>query len=71
MIDLYSYDTSNGMRARILLEECELPYQLHAVDLLKGEHRKPEFLDMNPAGAIPVLVDDDGPDGVPLTLTLS
>ncbi len=71
MIDLYSYDTSNGMRARILLEECELPYQLHAVDLLKGEHRKPEFLALNPAGAIPVLVDDDGPDGVPLTLTQS
>jgi len=71
MIDLYSYDTSNGMRARILLEECELPYQLHAVDLRKGEHRKPEFLALNPAGAIPVLVDDDGPGDVPLTLTQS
>ena len=37
MIDLYAAGTSNGMRARIALEECGLPYTLHPVDLAKGE----------------------------------
>ena len=71
MIDLYSYDTSNGMRARILLEECSLAYHIHPVDLMRGEQRSAAFLALNPAGAIPVMVDRDGPGGAPLTLTQS
>jgi len=68
MIDLYAAGTSNGMRARIALEECGLAYTYHPVDLAKGEHKTPQFLAMNPNGAIPVIVDRDGPDGKPLTL---
>ena len=59
MIDLYAAGTSNGMRARIALEECGLRYNWHPVDLMKGENRTPQFLAMNPMGQIPVLIDDD------------
>jgi glutathione S-transferase len=71
MIDLYAAGTSNGMRARIALEECGLPYELHRIDLAKGEHKTPQFLAMNPNGQIPVIVDRDGPGGKPLTLSQS
>jgi GST-like protein len=71
MIDLYAAGTSNGMRARIALEECGLPYQLLPVDLAKGENKTPQFLAMNPNGQIPVIVDHDGPGGKPVTLSQS
>jgi len=71
MIDLYAAGTSNGMRARIALEECGLPYKLIPIDLAKGEHKTPQFLAMNPNGQIPVIVDHDGPGGKPLTLSQS
>ena len=71
MIDLYAAGTSNGMRARIAVEECALPYKLHPIALDKGENRTPQFLAMNPNGQIPVLVDSDGPGGKPLTLSQS
>jgi GSH-dependent disulfide-bond oxidoreductase len=71
MIDLYAAATSNGIRARIALEECGLAYALHPVDLAKGEHKTPQFLAMNPNGQIPVIVDHDGPGGKPLTLSQS
>lgn len=71
MIDLYLAGTANGLRASVALEEAGLPYRAHKVDLAKGEQRSPEFLKLNPAGLIPVIVDPDGPDGKPLTLSQS
>ena len=71
MIDLYLSGTANGFRASVALEEAGLPYRTHKVDLAKGEHRSPEFLKLNPAGLIPVIVDQDGPGGKPLTLSQS
>jgi len=71
MIDLYAAGTSNGMRARIALEECGLPYTFHPIALDKGEHKTAAFLAMNPNGQIPVIVDRDGPGGKPLTLSQS
>ena len=71
MIDLYAAGTSNGLRARIALEECGLPYTFHPIALDKGEHKAPDFLAMNPNGQIPVIVDRDGPGGKPLTLAQS
>ena len=70
MIDLYTFNTSNGHRASIILEECGLPYRVHKVDLAKGEQRAPDFLNINPAGAIPAIVDHDVPGG-PLKLSQS
>ncbi len=71
MIDLYAAGTSNGMRAKVMLEECGLPYTLHPVDLAKGEQKTPDFLAKNPWGMIPVLVDSDGPGGKPVTISQS
>jgi GST-like protein len=71
MIDLYLAPTANGQRAAVALAECGLAFRAHKVDLAKGEQRTAEFLKLNPAGAIPVLVDQDGPGGKPLTLAQS
>lgn len=40
-----------------LLNELGLEYELHPVDLMQGEHRRPEFLALNPAAKLPVLID--------------
>lgn len=71
MIDLYTWQTSNGQRAAIMLEECGFPYRVNKIDLFKNEQQSPQFLKVNPAGQIPAIVDPDGPGGRPLTLSQS
>jgi GST-like protein len=71
MIDLYAAGTSNGMRARIALEECGLAYKLHPIALEKGENKTPQFMALNPNAQIPVIVDHEGPGGKPLTVSQS
>jgi GST-like protein len=71
MIEFHTFDTSNGQRVAIMLEECAFEYRVHRVDLTKGEQRKPEYLAINPAGAIPAIVDSDGPGGKPLAVAQS
>lgn len=70
MIDIYTTGTANGQRSMIMLEETGLPYRKHYVDREKKEQRRPEFLAINPLGALPTLIDHDAPGG-PLTLTQS
>jgi glutathione S-transferase len=71
MIDLYAAGTSNGMRARMALEECALAYSFHPIALDKGENKTPQFLALNPNAQIPVIIDHAGPGGKPLTLSQS
>ena len=71
MIDLYAAGTSNGMRARIALEECGLKYNWHPIDLAEGEHKTPQFLALNPMGQIPVMIDNEGPGGKKITMAQS
>ena len=71
MIDLYLAPTANGQRAAVALAECGLAFKAHRVDLAKGEQRTPEYLRLNPAGQIPVMVDQDGPGGKALTIAQS
>ncbi len=71
MIDLYTANSSNGRRAAIILEECGLTHRVHKYALLKDEHKNPEFAAIAPAGSIPVIVDSDGPGGMPITLAQS
>jgi len=71
VIDLYTWQTSNGQRAAIMLEECGFPYRVNKVDLSRNEQQSPEFLKVNPAGQIPAIVDPDGPGGRPLALAQS
>lgn len=68
MIDLYSWPTPNGHKIHIMLEECGLPYQVHAIDIGAGEQFQPEFLRISPNNKIPALVDSDGPGGEPIAL---
>jgi GST-like protein len=62
VIDLYTSATPNGWKASITLEELELPYEVHAIDLMAGDQKKPEFLAINPNGRIPAIVDRDAGD---------
>ena len=71
MIDLYAAATSNGIRVKIMLEECNLAYRLNVVDIFAGAHREPDFLAINPQGLTPAIVDRDGPDGNSLTMAQS
>jgi GSH-dependent disulfide-bond oxidoreductase len=59
MIDLYTAPTPNGWKASIVLEELELPYEVHVINLLAGEQKDPEYLKINPNGRIPTIVDRD------------
>ncbi len=59
MIDLYTSPTPNGWKASVTLEELELPYETHSVNLTSGEQKTPAFLKINPNGRIPAIVDRD------------
>jgi GST-like protein len=59
MIDLYTAPTPNGWKASIMLEELELPYTVHALNLGKLDQKQEAFLRINPNGRIPAIVDRD------------
>jgi glutathione S-transferase len=56
---LYEFPPTRSIRPRWMLQELEVPFESVWVNLPKGEHRSPEFLKLNPAGKVPVLVDGD------------
>jgi GST-like protein len=68
LIDLYTWSTPNGRKVSIMLEETGLPYQVHAIDIGKGDQFKPEFVAINPNSKIPAIVDGEGPAGKPFAL---
>ena len=68
MIDVYSWPTPNGHKVHIMLEECGLPYQTHAINIGRGDQFQPDFLKISPNNKIPAIVDSDGPDGQPIAL---
>ena len=65
MIEAYSWRTSNGRKLHIALEELELEYHIHPIDIRKGDQFEPEFLKISPNNKIPAIVDQDGPSGRP------
>lgn len=62
-IELHAFDTPNGRKISVALEEMALPYTVRVVDIRKGEQRDPGFLKISPNGKIPAIVDPDGPGG--------
>jgi GSH-dependent disulfide-bond oxidoreductase len=62
MIDLYTAPTPNGWKVSIALEELELAYAAHLVNLLEGEQKKPWFVAISPNGRIPAIVDREAGD---------
>jgi glutathione S-transferase len=59
MIKLYGTPPTRALRAVWLLNELGLDYELLPVDLMQGEHLQQDFLALNPAAKVPVLVDED------------
>ncbi|RRO06431.1 GSH-dependent disulfide bond oxidoreductase [Pectobacterium aquaticum] len=69
MIDLYYAPTPNGHKITLFLEEANLPYHLHRVNISKGEQFKPEFLAISPNNKIPAIVDTQPAKGdTPISL---
>ncbi|MEQ6968438.1 GSH-dependent disulfide bond oxidoreductase [Pectobacterium polaris] len=69
MIDLYYAPTPNGHKITLFLEEANLPYQLHRVNISKGEQFRPEFLAISPNNKIPAIVDAQPAEGdTPISL---
>src|SRR6185437_371888 len=59
LMKLYEFGPTRSIRVRWALQELGVDFEAIHVNLVAGEHKQPEFLAMNPAGKIPVLVDGD------------
>ena len=59
MIELYYFPGNASFTPHVLLREIDVPFALRMVDRAGGEHKQPAYLELNPNGAIPVLVDAD------------
>ena len=68
MLQVYSWPTPNGHKVHIMLEECGLDYQIHPVNILKGEQFEDAFLKISPNNRIPAIVDEDGHGGKPFSV---
>jgi GST-like protein len=62
-IELHAFDTPNGRKISVALEEMALPYTVKIVDIRKGQQFEPEFLKISPNAKIPAIIDLDGPNG--------
>jgi GST-like protein len=67
-IDLYYWPTPNGWKITIALHEMDLPYNLHLVNIGKGEQFESDFLKIAPNNRMPAIIDPDGPDGKPISI---
>ena len=67
-IELRAFDTPNGRKISVALEEMALPYTVKVVDIRKGDQHDPAFLKLSPNGKIPAIVDPDGPEGKPVSV---
>ena len=68
MIELHTWDTPNGRKISVALEEMGLPYTVKTVNITKDEQFDPAFLAISPNNRIPAIVDPDGPDGRPISV---
>ena len=67
-IQLYAFDTPNGRKVSVALEEMGLAYEVHVVDITKDEQHDPAFLKISPNNKIPAIVDPEGPAGAPISV---
>jgi len=68
MIDVYTWPTPNGHKVHIALEELGLDYRVHPINIGQGDQFAASFLDISPNNKIPAIVDDNGPDGQPISV---
>jgi GSH-dependent disulfide-bond oxidoreductase len=62
-IELHTWNTPNGRKISVALEEMGLPYTVIPVNISKNEQFAPDFLAISPNNKIPAIVDPDGPGG--------
>ena len=62
-IELHTWNTPNGRKISVALEEMGLPYKVFPINISKGEQMAPHFLAISPNNKIPAIVDPDGPGG--------
>jgi GST-like protein len=62
-IELHTWNTPNGRKISVGLEEMGLPYTVHPIDISKDRQFEPSFLAISPNNKIPAIVDPDGPGG--------
>ncbi|MFL9825489.1 glutathione S-transferase family protein [Rhodoplanes sp. SY1] len=67
-IDFYAFNTPNGRKISVALEEMELPYTVKTIDITKDQQFDPAFLAISPNNKIPAIVDPDGPGGTPISV---
>ncbi len=67
-IELWTYNTPNGRKVSVALEEMGLPYSVRVVDITKNEQFNPEFLAFAPNNRIPAIRDPEGPGGQPIAV---
>jgi glutathione S-transferase len=67
-IELHAFDTPNGRKISVALEEMALPYIVTIVDIRKGHQFATEFLKISPNGKIPAIIDPEGPNGKPVSV---
>lgn len=67
-IELHYWPTPNGWKITIMLEECNLPYEVKYVNIMKGDQFAPDFLKISPNNRMPAIVDPSGPDGEPISI---
>ena len=63
MIDLYSWGTPNGHKVHIMLEETELEYTVHPINIRAGDQFNKKFLTFSPNNRIPAMIDRHGAGG--------
>lgn len=68
MIDLYYWGTPNGHKITIALEEMGLEYQLFPINISEDDQFQPDFLKISPNNKIPAIVDQNGPQGEPISV---
>ncbi|MFC0303448.1 glutathione S-transferase family protein [Rhizorhabdus histidinilytica] len=68
MITLYAADSPNVVKIHLALEEMGLAYRTVPIDVMAGETFAPDFLRINPNGKVPVIVDETGSTGGPVTI---
>ena len=67
-IELWTWNTPNGRKISVALEEMGLPYTVHTVNITNREQFNPEFLAFSPNNRIPAIKDTEGPGGQPITV---
>jgi GST-like protein len=67
-IEMHTWNTPNGRKISVALEEMGLPYKVFPVNISKGEQQAPGFLKLSPNGKIPAILDPDGPGGKPVSV---